>query len=212
MGPAGLLARPAPSAGKRTGGAPSWRKAAPVFPSTGLNVGVFHNSEKNLLPMKDRTVKPIEEASATDLTLLLAALDNDQAAWHQLVETYFARVYKWARNAGLQDCDAAEVANEVFASVAKAVPNFHHSAESDTFRGWLRQITQNAVADWWRARQRLPDQAAGGNANFQLLNDVAIAAAISSTRRPEPTPEKSAVEGAGRFATGNLANFLAGDG
>ncbi|HEX4055492.1 MAG TPA: sigma-70 family RNA polymerase sigma factor [Tepidisphaeraceae bacterium] len=144
--------------------------------------------------MKDHHVKPIEEAVSTDSMLLRAALDDDQAAWQKLVETYFGPVYRWARNAGLQDCDAVEVANEVFASVAKALPKFRHSAESDTFRGWLRRITQHVIADWWRAQQRLPSRAAGGSDNQQLLNDVAIIDAISSIRQSKPSPEKLAVE------------------
>jgi RNA polymerase sigma-70 factor, ECF subfamily len=144
--------------------------------------------------MKDPNVIPIEDNIATDSMLLRAALDNDQAAWQRLVETYGGQVYRWARNDGLQDSDAAEIANQVFALVARALPDFHHSRESDTFGGWLRRITQNAIADWRRAQQRQPCPAAGGSDNQRLLEDQAILAAVSSTRRPEPSPEQAAVE------------------
>lgn len=144
--------------------------------------------------MKDRSVKASEEVSETDSMLLRAALDNDQAAWRELVETYFGRVYRWARNAGLQDCDAVEIANGVFASVARALPDFHHSGEADTFRGWLRRITQNAVTEWWRTQYRQPYQAAGGSANQLIVNDRAILEAVSSTYSAKPSPERTAVE------------------
>jgi len=143
----------------------------------------------------------MEEVSATDSMLLRAALDNDQAAWCRLVETYSAHVYCWARNDGLQDCDAAEIANQVFTSVARALPEFRHSGELDTFGGWLRQITRNAIADWKRSLLRLPFQAVGGTDNEEVLREHAILAARSSTRRtdasrrgPDASPEQVAVE------------------
>jgi len=144
--------------------------------------------------MKDRNVKPVHDVSATDSKLLRAALNNDQSAWCRLVETYGRLVYRWARNEGLQSCDAAEIINQVFTSVARALPEFHHGGELDTFRGWLWRITQNAITDRARAQRRQPFQAAGGSANQELLLEQLIVKALSSTRQPEPPPEQAAVE------------------
>jgi len=126
--------------------------------------------------------------------LLRAASNNNQSAWCRLVKTYSSLVYRWARNEGLQSCDAAEITNQVFTSVARALPEFHHSGALDTFRGWLRRITQNAIADRARAQKRQPFQAAGGSANQELLLEQLTVKVLSSTRQPEPSPEQAAVE------------------
>jgi len=144
--------------------------------------------------MSDRNEKPANDVSATDSMLLRAALNNDQSAWCRLVKTYGSLVYRWARNEGLQSCDAAEITNQVFTSVARALPEFHHSRALDTFRGWLRRITQNAIADWARAQRRQPFQAAGGSANQELLLEQLIVKDLSSMRQPEPSQEQAAVE------------------
>src|SRR6266566_2063182 len=52
---------------------------------------------------------------------LLARLGNpqDRAAWQQFVELYGSLIYGFARKHGMQDADAADLTQEVFAEVAR---------------------------------------------------------------------------------------------
>jgi RNA polymerase sigma-70 factor, ECF subfamily len=147
--------------------------------------------------MKDRSVKPLDSVSTTDSTLLRGAAKSDQAAWRDLVETYSGRVYRWARKAGLQDSDAADVTNQVFASVTKGLAGFRREDKSATFRGWLRRITQNAVTDWRRLRAREQCQPCGGSENLtflQLKPDQPSATTHSHQLAPRTSPESRAIE------------------
>src|SRR5262249_4051907 len=49
---------------------------------------------------------------------------------------------------GLQAEDARNVSQEVFAAVARALPDFEHAGGS--FRGWLRTIAHNECVDYLR--------------------------------------------------------------
>jgi RNA polymerase sigma-70 factor (ECF subfamily) len=56
-------------------------------------------------------------------------------------------VYGWCLRSGLQPADAADVGQEVFAAVARAIDGYRHDREGDTFRGWLFTITRNKIRD-----------------------------------------------------------------
>ena len=109
----------------------------------------------------------------TSTGLIRRAAAEDDAAWRQLVETYGRRVYRWCRRAGLQPADASNVAQEVLRSVARKLGEFHHDREGDTFRGWIRTITQNKLRDHFRSQARHVDQPTGGTDAQQRLVNVA---------------------------------------
>ena len=75
----------------------------------------------------------------TSPTLLHRLRDpaRDHQAWAELVRRYGPLVYRWCRQAGLQDADAADVGQDVFRSVAKKIAGFRREKEGDTLRGWL---------------------------------------------------------------------------
>jgi RNA polymerase sigma-70 factor (ECF subfamily) len=112
-------------------------------------------------------------ASHTSPTLLRGAQSGDADAWTELVTVYGRRVYRWCRRAGLQPADAANVTQEVFRSVARKLGGFRHDRDGDTFRGWLRRITQNKLRDFQRALVRRIDRAPGGTDAHEMLLDVA---------------------------------------
>ena len=72
-------------------------------------------------------------------------------------------VYAWSRRAGLQPSDASDVVQEVMRNVARNIKGFHHDQKGDTFRGWLRRITQRRIADFRRQQGRNVAQAVGGS-------------------------------------------------
>ena len=58
-------------------------------------------------------------------------------------------MHTWAKRAGLQDADAADLVQDVFAHLHHKLPEFEY-AKGGSFRAWLRTVTLNL----WRARQR----------------------------------------------------------
>ncbi|MCA9212007.1 MAG: sigma-70 family RNA polymerase sigma factor [Planctomycetales bacterium] len=114
--------------------------------------------------------------SRTSSSLLRRAKANDADAWQQLVETYSRRVYRWCRQAGLQPADASNVVQEVLRSVARKLGDFRRERASDTFRGWLRRITQNKLRDHFRNQAKRVDRAMGGTDAHQMIVTVSESA------------------------------------
>jgi len=81
-------------------------------------------------------------------------------------------LFRWCRQARLQEADAADVIQEVYSAVASGIEDYHHHQEGDTFRGWLRRITQHKICDWARTGRR-EARGAGGSAAQEILLEVA---------------------------------------
>src|SRR5690348_13054594 len=76
-------------------------------------------------------------------------LPGEQQAWGRFVEIYTPLLYYWSRRMGLQESDAADLVQEVFAILVTKLPQFVYD-RNKSFRGWLRTILQNK----WRDKQR----------------------------------------------------------
>jgi RNA polymerase sigma-70 factor (ECF subfamily) len=111
-------------------------------------------------------------ARSTSLSLLQRARANDGDAWSRVVSLYGPLVRRWCRRAGLAAEDAEDVCNEVFASAAAHLGGFRRDRPGDTFRGWLRVITRNAVLAHRRRNGGRP-RAEGGSDALGRLQDVA---------------------------------------
>src|SRR5262245_39367910 len=74
---------------------------------------------------------------------------NNPRDWDRLVELYQPLLLTWAKRAGLQDADAADLVQEVFALLHRKLPEFRYDP-GRSFRAWLRTVTLNL----WRGRQR----------------------------------------------------------
>ncbi len=102
--------------------------------------------------------------SITLLTRLRRA--DDQEAWARFVDLYTPLVYYWARRAGLQQADAADLVQEVFAVLVRKLPEFQYDGQK-SFRSWLRAV---AINKWRESKRRrsLPIAAIGesGMANL----------------------------------------------
>ena len=95
-------------------------------------------------------------SSSTSSDLLSQVRQHHRDAWRRFVRLYAPLVYGWCRRAGVQADDAADVLQEVFASVLVAIADFRHDGPGHTLRGWLRVITRNKLHDHYRRRGRAP--------------------------------------------------------
>lgn len=112
-------------------------------------------------------------ASATSRSLLSRVKARDPDAWSKLVRLYAPLVHSWCRASGLQPADAADVFQSVFQSVVEHVARFRKEQPGDTFRGWLRRITQNKIRDHFRRREQEPPGPGGSEAQqrFAQVSD-----------------------------------------
>jgi RNA polymerase sigma-70 factor, ECF subfamily len=120
-------------------------------------------------------------ASHTSMSLLRAAQANDHDAWRRIVDLYSRRIYRWTRQAGLKPDDASDVVQEVFRAVARKLVDFEHIDGKDSFRGWLRRITQNKLRDYFGHRPGRLESAAGGTNALRLMSELPEKESESST-------------------------------
>src|SRR5436309_10556864 len=107
-------------------------------------------------------------SSATSRSLLARVQANEADAWERLVNLYAPLVLHWCRCGGLQHHDVADVFQEVFQAVVAYVGGFRKERERDTFRGWLRRITQNKLRDHFRRLGREARGVGGSSARERL--------------------------------------------
>jgi RNA polymerase sigma-70 factor (ECF subfamily) len=113
---------------------------------------------------------PIEPSSAfrTSPSLLVRAQANDADAWTRLVDLYGPLVYHWCRKSELPNEDAADVFQETFRAVARNLQTFRRDRAGDTFRGWLRTVTQNKIRDHFRRIADEPRAEGGTDAQMRI--------------------------------------------
>jgi RNA polymerase sigma factor (sigma-70 family) len=108
---------------------------------------------------------------ATSASLLLRIRDRgDHAAWSRFVEVYQPLIHGFARKHGLQEADAADLAQEVLRAVARSVGRLDYDPRRGTFRGWLFTVVRNQLRDF-RDRQRRQVAGSGNSGVQQLLNE-----------------------------------------
>jgi RNA polymerase sigma-70 factor (ECF subfamily) len=79
------------------------------------------------------------------------AQSPDAQAWDWFVRLYTPFFFSWARRLGLQDADAADLVQEVFALLLRKLPDFRYDP-GRSFRGWLRTVLQNKHRELLRRR------------------------------------------------------------
>lgn len=104
----------------------------------------------------------ISGTSSTSISLLERAKANDQAAWKTLCELCLPLVHSWCRRAGVHPAHHADLGQEVLLAAVRNLGTFRREQSSDTFRGWLRSITNSKIADLFRNREQA-SMAVGGS-------------------------------------------------
>jgi len=65
-------------------------------------------------------------------------------------------VYRFARNRGLQDADAADLMQDVMRSVARNAHRMEYDPKRGTFRGWLYTVTRNKIYNFLSSQRNRP--------------------------------------------------------
>ena len=97
----------------------------------------------------------LESIDPTSATLLgrVGLSPSDEVAWARFVGLYGSRIQAWCRQWGLQAADSEDVTQDVLLRLAQKLRTFNYDP-SRSFRGWLRTVTQHALADFLAARKR----------------------------------------------------------
>lgn len=110
-----------------------------------------------------------ENSVATSLTLLSKIEAHDPDAWERFVRLYAPLVYSWARNAGVDASEVADIAQEVFAVVARKIPQFERDrCTNGGFRAWMWGITRIRILDHFRKRSRAIPVEGGSEARRRM--------------------------------------------
>ena len=93
--------------------------------------------------------------SQTSLTLMemLREDPRNAVAWDRFVRRYHPKIYGWCRAWGLQEADAEDVTQDVFAKLTEKMANFRYD-QSRCFRAWLKTITQRVLSDLMASHRR----------------------------------------------------------
>jgi RNA polymerase sigma factor (sigma-70 family) len=96
-----------------------------------------------------------DPADSTSETLLgrVGLSPSDTVAWARFVAVYGPKIRGWCRQWGLQEADAEDVTQDVLLRMAQKLGTFVYDP-SRSFRGWLRTVTQNALAHFVADRKR----------------------------------------------------------
>ena len=103
---------------------------------------------------------------STASSLIRRIQSRDPDPWRNLTDLYGPLVYHWCRRGGLDECDAADVFQDVFVTIYRTIDRFDPRSSLGTFRGWIWTITRSRLQDHWR--RRAGREAAVGGTDAQL--------------------------------------------
>lgn len=96
---------------------------------------------------------------------------DDRAAWEEFAAIYGPLIYRYCSKRGLPDSDAADVTQEVFRQVSRAIDDFRYDPRRGRFRSWLGTVTRHEILRYLKQRDR-PGQGAGGADAAQHLENM----------------------------------------
>jgi RNA polymerase sigma-70 factor (ECF subfamily) len=101
---------------------------------------------------------------------LLVRLKNarDHEAWTEFTAIYEPLILRLLARNGLQECDARDVCQQVFAAVAKDIQRWRPDGRERSFRRWLFRIARNRVIKFLAGERKRPRGAGGSDAHAAL--------------------------------------------
>ncbi|MBS0204729.1 MAG: sigma-70 family RNA polymerase sigma factor [Planctomycetes bacterium] len=114
----------------------------------------------------------VDDSQLTRPSLLLRIRNaDDVAAWREFAEIYGPLIHGFARKQGLQDADAADLAQEVLYAVAGAIGRLNYDRQLGRFRGWLLTVARSKLSNQYARKKRQP-QGSGDSAMHESLQSV----------------------------------------
>lgn len=95
------------------------------------------------------TYRHFNNESTRSSVLKAVADTGNEKAWRRLFDLYAGFVFSIARSKGLNDADADDIVQAVFADLARNLPSFKYDREKGRFRAYLSSLTR------WRINDRL---------------------------------------------------------
>jgi RNA polymerase sigma-70 factor (ECF subfamily) len=106
----------------------------------------------------------------TRASLLLRIRDpKDLLAWAEFVRLYAPLLHAYGMKHGLQDADAADLAQDTLRNVLRAAPEFVYDPGRGSFRGWLYTIARNEIR---KAATRTAGRAVTGDSDVRHMLDA----------------------------------------
>jgi RNA polymerase sigma factor (sigma-70 family) len=89
-------------------------------------------------------------------SLLLKIRDSENAvAWERFAAVYRPAVVRLARQCGLQEADAEDLAQRVLVAVSRAIGSWEKDSERGSFHSWLLRIARNEMINMMTRGRRL---------------------------------------------------------
>lgn len=79
---------------------------------------------------------------------------DDAASWARFVDLYSPLLCAWAARLGLSEHDAADLVQDVFATLVEKLPAFRYD-EGKSFRAWLKTVLLNRWRQWRKKAARV---------------------------------------------------------
>jgi RNA polymerase sigma factor (sigma-70 family) len=77
----------------------------------------------------------------------------EEADWNRVVHLYTRYIERWLKHAGVPFADAADLTQDVVATLVREIPRFEHSGRPGAFRKWLRRLVLHRTLGYWRKRR-----------------------------------------------------------
>jgi RNA polymerase sigma-70 factor, ECF subfamily len=96
---------------------------------------------------------------------------GDAAAWTQFVHLYTPLLYRWAQQFGFGHAESADLVQDVFVALLKALPEFRYDRRR-SFRAWLCTLARNRFRD--ARRKHAPAPAGSGLDGLPAIANPAL--------------------------------------
>lgn len=141
------------------------------------NINLSPNQQQTNLALAvhwpaDSTFRRMNTTSLTLLERLREPLND--AAWNRFVSLYSPLLFAFARRAGMNDNDAADVVQDVFLVLMAELPRFEYDAARKNFRGWLKTISVNKCREHQRRRVIAIGQGGDGSGLSGIVDDATV--------------------------------------
>ncbi len=100
------------------------------------------------------TYRHFNNESTRSSVLRAVANTENEAAWQRLFDLYAGFVFSIARSKGLNDSDADDIVQTVFADLARNLPTFEYDRAKGRFRSYLSGLVHWRVNDRLRSGKR----------------------------------------------------------